>query len=73
MQGRSLLPLVRRQPVEWPDDVFIQISEAQVGRALRTKRWKYGVDAPDKQGGRDAGSAHYVDQICMTCRQTHTS
>ena len=43
------------QPVEWPDDVFIQISEAQVGRALRTKRWKYGVDAPDKQGGRTQG------------------
>jgi arylsulfatase A-like enzyme len=62
MQGRSLLPLVNRQPVEWADDVLIQISEAQVGRALRTKRWKYGVDAPDKHGGRDASSERYVEQ-----------
>jgi arylsulfatase A-like enzyme len=62
MEGRSLLPLVRRQPVDWADDVFIQISEAQVGRALRTRRWKYGVDAPDKHGGRDASSDRYVEQ-----------
>ena len=62
MQGRSLLTLVRRQPVAWADDVFIQISEAQVGRALRTKRWKYGVDAPDKLGERDPSSERYVEQ-----------
>jgi arylsulfatase A-like enzyme len=62
MQGRSVLPLVRREAQEWPEEVFIQISEAQVGRAVRTARWKYGVDAPDKQGNRDAGSEHYVEQ-----------
>ena len=26
---------------DWPDEVFIQISESQVGRAIRTRRWKY--------------------------------
>ncbi|MBB6733626.1 sulfatase-like hydrolase/transferase [Cohnella zeiphila] len=47
MQGRSILPLLRRETKEWPDDVYIQISEAQVGRAIRTSRWKYSVSSPD--------------------------
>ncbi|MCB0092269.1 MAG: sulfatase-like hydrolase/transferase, partial [Caldilineaceae bacterium] len=62
MQGRSIMPLVRRQSTDWPEEAFIQISEAQVGRAVRTARWKYGVDAPDKDGGQDAGSDRYVEQ-----------
>lgn len=62
MNGRSLLPLVRCQPTEWPDDIFIQISESQVARAIRTQRWKYGVTAPDKDGWADAASDHYVEQ-----------
>lgn len=61
MQGRSIVPLVRRQPVQWPEEVFIQISEAQVGRAVRTRRWKYSVVAPDKDPGRDPGSDRYVE------------
>jgi arylsulfatase A-like enzyme len=62
MMGRSILPLVRREPVDWPEEVFIQISESQVGRAVRTQRWKYCVNAPDKDGNRDPGSDHYVEQ-----------
>lgn len=66
MQGRSVLPLVRREVSSstggWPEEAFIQISEAQVGRAIRTSRWKYGVDAPDKHGSQDAGSDSYVEQ-----------
>lgn len=65
MQGRSILPLLRgdTEAVEsWPEEMFVQISEAQVGRAARTRRWKYGVDAPDKSGGKDAGSERYVEQ-----------
>ena len=62
MQGRSLLPLVRRDTAGWPEEAFIQISESQVGRAVRTQRWKYGVDAPDRDGNRDAGADHYVEQ-----------
>ncbi|MFC0214018.1 sulfatase-like hydrolase/transferase [Paenibacillus chartarius] len=63
MQGRSLMPLIGggRRP-EWPQDVFVQISESQVGRAIRTRRWKYGVTAPDKDPIRDAGAAEYVEQ-----------
>ena len=63
MQGRSVVPLIRREAVEWPEEVLIQISEAQVGRAVRTRRWKYGVDAPGRDGGKDSGSDAYVDQF----------
>ena len=62
MQGRSIMPLVRGETEGWPEEVFVQISEAQVGRAVRTQRWKYGVDAPNSNAGRDAGSDQYVEQ-----------
>lgn len=62
MQGRSLLPLLRRERQGWPEEVFIQISESQVGRAVRTHRWKYGVDAPDRNGSRDSGAGRYCEQ-----------
>jgi arylsulfatase A-like enzyme len=62
MQGRSIMPLARREATDWPEEVFVQISEAQVGRAARTRRWKYCVDAPGKSGRDDAGSDHYVEQ-----------
>lgn len=61
MQGRSILPLLRGAHTGWPDDVFIQISESQVGRAVRTRRWKYSVVAPDKHGNQDSGSDRYVE------------
>jgi arylsulfatase A-like enzyme len=62
MQGRAITPLLGGKKVDWPDDVFVQISESQVGRAVRTGRWKYGVDAPDKRSSRDMGSDTYVEQ-----------
>lgn len=68
MQGRSVLPLVKREPVEWPTDVFVQISESEVGRAVRTQRWKYGVVAPDKDGNRESASSHYVEQFLYDLR-----
>ncbi len=62
MQGRSFLPLVRKRDVAWPDDVFIQISETQVGRAIRTRRWKYCVTAPGLDGNVHADSPRYVEE-----------
>jgi len=29
---------------------------------VRTRRWKYGVDAPDRDGWADADSPGYVEQ-----------
>lgn len=63
MHGHSIMPLVRREPVEWQKEVFIQISESQVGRSIRTDRWKYSVSAPDKHPHQDAGSDTYVEEF----------
>lgn len=63
MQGRSMLPLLRGEVEGWPEEVFVQISESQVGRAVRTHRWKYSVVAPDKDGWQDAASDRYVEEF----------
>jgi arylsulfatase A-like enzyme len=62
MRGRPLQALVDGTATEWRKEVFVQISESQVGRAIRTNRWKYGVTAPGKHGSQDADSDHYVEQ-----------
>lgn len=62
MQGRSFMPLLGADGASsWPDEVYIQISESQVGRALRTKRWKYAVTAPEGDGWTEAESTQYVE------------
>jgi arylsulfatase A-like enzyme len=61
MQGRSVLPLLRGDKAGWPEEVFIQISESQLGRAVRTRRWKYSVAAPDKDGWQDPAAEHYAE------------
>ena len=63
MQGRSILPLLRGERDDWPGEVFVQISESQVGRAVRTQRWKYSVVAPDCDGGEVASADHYVEDF----------
>ena len=45
------------------DNIFIQISESRLGRALRTKRWTYGVNAPDKDGLQQWKSDTYVEEF----------
>lgn len=61
MQGRSIMPLLHgKQPSpDWPEEIFVQISEAQTGRAVRTHRWKYGVNAP---GVKDAWAPSFEEQ-----------
>ena len=44
------------------EEVFIQISESQVGRAIRTKKWKYSVYAPGKDGRNDSAGDLYAEQ-----------
>ncbi|MGH3585781.1 MAG: sulfatase-like hydrolase/transferase [Pseudonocardia sp.] len=61
MAGQSLLPLLRGTPDPRPDDVLVQISESQVGRALRTPRWKYAVVAPGADGWTTPAADRYVD------------
>jgi arylsulfatase A-like enzyme len=61
-QGRPLQGLVNGTTDDWPEEVFLQISESQVGRAIRTRCWKYSVTAPGKSG-RDADSDVYVEDF----------
>ncbi len=63
MGGRPLQQVLDGAPEDWPQEVFLQISESQVGRAIRTNRWKYSVYAPDKSGSRDPASDCYVEQF----------
>jgi len=63
MQGRSLLQLLDREQDDWQSDVFIQISESQIGRAIRTKRWKYGVTAIGQNGWKAAASDLYTEEF----------
>ena len=58
MQGRSLMPRLRGEKVDWPEEVFVQISEASCARAVRTGRWKYCVTA---EGNPDHHSDRYVE------------
>jgi uncharacterized sulfatase len=46
---------------EWAKEVFIQISEIHVSRAIRTKRWKYCIRAHNKDGMLHSGSDIYTE------------
>lgn len=59
-QGRSLKALVENKAEKWDDCVFLQISESEVGRAIRTKRWKYSVRA-EADGWLDSGADIYYE------------
>ena len=61
--GKSILPLVMKKNIKWIDEIFIQISESQVGRSLRTKKWKYSVNSPESDPWNDQGSNQYLEQF----------
>lgn len=59
VQGRDLQTIFNDE--SWKNEVYIQISESMVGRALRTERYKYIIHAPHKKPFKDAGSEAYVE------------
>lgn len=59
--GRSILPLLRGDTAAWSDELFFQISESEVGRGVRTRRWKYGVTALNVDPIEDAASEFYEE------------
>ena len=63
MRGRTLQNLVNGTAKNWPEETFIQISETQVSRAIRTKKWKYSVRAPNKDGWLYAKSDTYMEDF----------
>jgi arylsulfatase A-like enzyme len=63
MRGLPLQDLATGPGDGWREEAFIQISESQVGRALRTDRWKYSVRAPDRDGWREAAADRYKEDF----------
>ena len=63
MQGKNFLPLLTDAAARaaWQNEIFIQVSESETARALRTPEWTYVALAPDANQGADAGSANYQD------------
>ena len=62
-RGRPLQQVVNKAPQDSRKEVFIQISESQVGRAIRTPRWTYSVRAEGKDGGVVSCSDEYTEDF----------
>ena len=62
MRGRPLQETLGAGSERPREEIFTQISESEVGRGLRTHRWKYSVHAPEKDGRLDAGSDRYQEE-----------
>lgn len=61
MIGENLGTLLEGNLSGRPNEIFAQISESRIGRAIRTDKYKYAVYAPSANGGEKAGAEHYVD------------
>lgn len=61
MRGRPLQQLVNGDAGDWPEEVFIQITEKHVGRAIRRRKWKYAVTAPERHNNKHGGSDVYIE------------
>ncbi|WP_276256570.1 sulfatase-like hydrolase/transferase [Halomontanus rarus] len=61
MQGKSIVPLVEDGDATWKDEIFFQTAEVQVGRGIRTNRWKYYVTAAEDDPDLE-GAGGYVEE-----------
>jgi arylsulfatase A-like enzyme len=79
MRGHALQGLVKGTARDWPQEAFVQISEAGVGRAIRTRQWTYAVESPKGAGGAEnkkeeagrpgnGGSDVYVEKYLFDLR-----
>lgn len=59
MAGEPLQRAVAGESRE--DVVYMQISESHLGRAIRTREWKYAVGAPAGDGWKDAFAPEYME------------
>ena len=66
MRGHALQPLAAGTADHWPEEIFLQISEDHIGRAIRTARWKYSVWVPSDKaftsGWQRPGSDVYHEE-----------
>ena len=62
-RGRALRPMLADPEAIWKDSVFAQISESQIGRCVRTKRWKYSVRATGDGDESGRADVYYEDYL----------
>ena len=67
-QSESVLPLVRDEDRDRPNDALVQISEMSVERAIRTDHWTYSVYDPDADPIDDPASDEYVERYLYDLR-----
>jgi arylsulfatase A-like enzyme len=65
MVGRAVQDLLERKAPDWSDEVFVQISEDHIGRAIRTKRWKYAIHAPGADPWAAAPIPDAFEELCL--------
>jgi arylsulfatase A-like enzyme len=60
-EGHSIHRKLRDPDADWPEEMFVQVVDAEVGRAVRTERWKYAVTAPGVGTGQNPQPDEYVE------------
>lgn len=68
-QGRPVSALFDGVPEDWPSEALVEISESQVGRAIRTDDWLFAVHAPDAHAQKDRRSDVYEDYCLYDLKQ----
>lgn len=63
MIGENLLDVVKKRNPDRPNEIFAQISESRVGRAIRTADYLYSVYAPGVNGAEAASAEVYADDF----------
>ncbi|MGH7979406.1 MAG: sulfatase-like hydrolase/transferase, partial [Limisphaerales bacterium] len=63
MQGRTFLPLINDPTARasWRNEIFVQTSESEIARAIRTPDWTYVALAPDANPHKTGSSMNYRD------------
>ncbi|MHB1024001.1 MAG: sulfatase-like hydrolase/transferase [Acidobacteriaceae bacterium] len=64
MEGRSMMPLVRKEPAreQWSNEAYVQISSSMTARAIRTPEWTYcAVDPDSTKNDEDPYGKSYRD------------
>lgn len=69
MIGEDLSKLIDGPAPDRANEIFAQISESRVGRAIRTAEFKYAVYAPHLDGRIHPSSLHYVDDYLYDLRK----
>lgn len=63
MQGRSILPLARGRVADWPEEIYTEMLETNLSRAVRTHRWKYSVRKTEE--GANPGRIWVFKEDCL--------